>query len=434
MAKKLIDQDEAARILGVSPEEIGSLRDRKRLFPYRDGDQWKFKPEDVERLRDELAEEKAEHATAAGGGEESSASWQSSSMEDVELESNEDPDSILLSDVELGAAAKEGPSTIIGKPGEGPSSPDDDMVLADEPKVRPTLEGSGLTLTSTSGIGLASGIGSDVKLVASGSDVAEKPPGAGSSDKLFGSDALTLSDDELTLVEAHEPAGKSKPSAGSSIKVGAEDEESVLTAKPGSDVTLSPTDSGIMLVSPSDSGLSLDEPLALGSSAKQLLELTDEGMGSAAGRTGIGLGSGIKGDEEFQLSSADEPGDDSDSGSQVIALDSDDDLSSGMFAPVAAEGLVEEETVALPGSDAPVLTAVSTPQIGGVPFMAAPASLEAPFSGWNVMALAVCAIFLLLCGMMSYDLLRNMSSWNGPYTVNSSIMDSIGNSIGWFDK
>ncbi len=57
MAKKLVDQDEAARILGVSPEEIGSLRDRKKLFPYRDGADWKFKQEDVERLRDELRQE-----------------------------------------------------------------------------------------------------------------------------------------------------------------------------------------------------------------------------------------------------------------------------------------------------------------------------------------------------------------------------------------
>ena len=55
MARKLVDQDEAARILGVSVEEINSLRDRKELFPYRDGDAWKYKPEDLERARDMLA-------------------------------------------------------------------------------------------------------------------------------------------------------------------------------------------------------------------------------------------------------------------------------------------------------------------------------------------------------------------------------------------
>jgi hypothetical protein len=60
MARKLIDQDEAARILGVTPEEVGSLRDRKKLFPYRDGDQWKFKQEDLDRLKAEMDAEKEE--------------------------------------------------------------------------------------------------------------------------------------------------------------------------------------------------------------------------------------------------------------------------------------------------------------------------------------------------------------------------------------
>ena len=228
------------------------------------------------------------------------------------------------------------------------------------------MEGSGLTLTSSSGIGsgIAKGKGSDVKLVASGSDVGKKPPGAGSSDKLFGSDALTLSEDELTLVAPEEP--KAKPSGGSSVKLAggsdlkldggsaikldSDDDMSVLGDKPGgSDVTQSPNDSGIMLASPSDSGLSLEEPLALGSSAKKLLE---DNLSVAAGATGIGLmPGGSKIEDEFQLSSAAEAGvEDSDSGSQVIALDSDEDISSGMFAPVAQPGLMEEETVTIAGS------------------------------------------------------------------------------------
>jgi len=56
MAKKLIDQEEVAKMLGVSIEEINKMRDRKQLFPYRDGDAWKFKLEDIERLKEELAE------------------------------------------------------------------------------------------------------------------------------------------------------------------------------------------------------------------------------------------------------------------------------------------------------------------------------------------------------------------------------------------
>jgi len=35
---------------------------------------------------------------------------------------------------------------------------------------------------------------------------------------------------------------------------------------------------------------------------------------------------------------------------------------------------------------------------------------------------------LMLCGMMMFDLLRTMWSWNEPYSINSSLMDTI---LGW---
>ena len=59
MARKLINQEEVAKILGVTADEVSSLRDRKKLFPYRDGNDWKYKPEDIEKLRQELQDEKA---------------------------------------------------------------------------------------------------------------------------------------------------------------------------------------------------------------------------------------------------------------------------------------------------------------------------------------------------------------------------------------
>ena len=50
---------------------------------------------------------------------------------------------------------------------------------------------------------------------------------------------------------------------------------------------------------------------------------------------------------------------------------------------------------------------------------------EAPYSWWQISGLAICLVLLMLCGMMMYDLLRNMWSWGEPYAVNSSLMDSI---------
>jgi hypothetical protein len=55
---------------------------------------------------------------------------------------------------------------------------------------------------------------------------------------------------------------------------------------------------------------------------------------------------------------------------------------------------------------------------------------DAPFSGWNVGSLVLCSLLLMFCGMFLYDLMRNIWSWDGPYTVNSSMMDMI---LSWFE-
>ncbi len=449
MARKLIDQEEAARILGISIDEIGSLRDRKKLFPTRDGGQWKYKPEDVERLRDELKDDQA-----AGG-----SNWGGGDLGDIELELNDDLDSILLSEQELGS--KKGPSTIIGKPGAGGS--EGDIVLAPDksakkeptkPAAPPTnkpKEGSDIAVSGGSGLGLGlgSGIGgSDVKLVASGSDVgkaggSKTGSGSGGSDKMFGSDALSLSDDELSLVdamalgEADEPAkpkGGSSKKGGSSVKLD-DDDDSVFGGKPGSDVTLTPTDSGIQLISAHDSGLSLDQPLELGGSAAELLELGEDDVISLEEDVDLESATQLKADDDFLLTALDEPGgEDSDSGSQVIALDAEEELSSGMFAPVAHGAAMLEEEPISPLGGSPLVSAGS-PQMGASAALAvAPSTPEAPFSTWNVVSLGVCSVMLLLCGMMMYDLMKNMWSWDGAYDVNKSIMDSLGNTVGWFES
>src|SRR6185369_17028151 len=155
MARKLIDQEEAARILGVTVEEVGSLRDRKKLFPFRDGGDWKYKPEDLERLKAEMDEERAEKA--GGGGASNEEEWTGDShMSDVELELNDDLDSILLSEVELGDSTKEGMSTIIGKM-SADAGLDADLPPAGSSRVTVNPTGdSGITLGNDSGITLSS--------------------------------------------------------------------------------------------------------------------------------------------------------------------------------------------------------------------------------------------------------------------------------------
>ena len=93
MARKFVDLEEAAKMLGVSSETLNEMRERQKIYGYRDGGNWKFKPEDIEKLiaEREAAEQEGEFA-----------------------ELDEDPDSILLSEVELGQSDESTSSTIIG--------------------------------------------------------------------------------------------------------------------------------------------------------------------------------------------------------------------------------------------------------------------------------------------------------------------------------
>lgn len=57
MAGKFLSLEEAARLLGVSTDEVNRLVDRKKLFPMRDGTTVKFKADEVERLVSSLGDD-----------------------------------------------------------------------------------------------------------------------------------------------------------------------------------------------------------------------------------------------------------------------------------------------------------------------------------------------------------------------------------------
>jgi hypothetical protein len=59
---------------------------------------------------------------------------------------------------------------------------------------------------------------------------------------------------------------------------------------------------------------------------------------------------------------------------------------------------------------------------------AAPAasfSPEMPYTTWQIVGLVLCLIPLMLCGMMMYDMVRNIWSWGGAYSANSTMMEWI---------
>ena len=138
-------------------------------------------------------------------------------------------------------------------------------------------------------------------------------------------------------------AGKTSPGGldvgGSAIDLsgkGLEDDDLVLGGSDkGSDVTIG-GDSGISLVDPADSGLSLEQPLDLGGAGEESLELGEDDM-LAPGEAGGSSPAQVKTDDDFLLTPLEETSDteESESGSQVIALDTEGDEAATMLGDAA---------------------------------------------------------------------------------------------------
>jgi hypothetical protein len=245
----------------------------------------------------------------------------------------------------------------------------------------------------------------------------------GESGLALGDSDLSLGEDSLDLdVEAGDGA----------IDLDAEGDELVLGAGsgPGSDVTLGAGDSGISLANPSESGLSLeDEPLELGGSAVDSLELGEDDMVPLEEEAADpDAATQLKADDDFLLTPVEDVGgEESDSGSQVIALDTEefDESAEGLLAAdVAAEPLLEEEVALAAGAD--MMAAGGAGALAGAaPLLQPKQAVEAPYSVWNVLSLMCIILVLAITGMMMVDLLRNMWSWEENFSASSAIMDQI---------
>lgn len=400
MAQKFYNLEKAAEVLGVSPGELNRMRESNEFHAYRDGANWKFKVEDIERA----AKERQAAASAPP---------------------DEGADDVLLSEFELGESEPGTSGTVIGPAEKGPA--DSDIQLADSDI---KLGGSDLDLS-------ASDAAKDT-----GSNVA----GFEELDMTLDDD-LTLEDSQISLSDEAVAAEGSDATADSAIDLsgkgeGLDDDDLVLGGSgSGSDITIG-QDSGISLVDPRDSGLSLEDPLELVGGGEDSLELGEDDMLTFSEGADTESPTELKTDDEFLLTPLEEGGEeDSESGSQVIALDTAAEgdeaatmVGSGPGAAMAA--MLDEDTGDTLGMGGPAVVggAGQAPQgfADGAALGAATAALpEAPYTVWNILSLTLCTIFLILTGMMAYDLLRNMWSWDTPYDINSSIMDEI---LSWFEK
>ncbi len=210
-----------------------------------------------------------------------------------------------------------------------------------------------------------------------------------------------------------------------------------------SDVTLNGESSGINLYKPEgDSGISLDgDGLNNGSAALDAdslnVNLDDLVLDDNDSLSIIDDGSSMMedavtgGEGDFTLTTTpDDTEDESETGSQVIALsesssdisdplmgvgpgaiDNHDGLDMGLNDGGASGGTIYNEV--LPPGVTPELIAAAQ-EIG---------LKEKPYSIWNILSLLLCVILLVMTMIMTVDLVRNMWSWNQPYTINSNLMD-----------
>jgi hypothetical protein len=247
----------------------------------------------------------------------------------------------------------------------------------------------------------------------------------GESDKLFGSGSLRLADDEIKLTESdsdrqRKTSGSDTRKGDSSLQLAEEEDELVLESKPDSDITVGGGDSGISLVDPHDSGLSLEQPLELEGSAAESFDLGEEDIVSLD-EDMVEESAELKSDDDFLLTPIEDSVDESDSGSQVIALESEEEFSGGFGSSPA---LLEEDLSAAAPLVAPGLAPAAALAAGAT---MAPVGYvaEPPYSMANIATLAVVFLFMFMGGMFMYDLIRHMWSWDSPYALNNAMMDSL---------
>ena len=53
MPSNFVDLDQAANMLGVTPEALVEMRSQGEIFGFRDGSSWKFKTDELERVAQE---------------------------------------------------------------------------------------------------------------------------------------------------------------------------------------------------------------------------------------------------------------------------------------------------------------------------------------------------------------------------------------------
>lgn len=405
--------EDAARLLNISLDELKEMRSRGEIFGVRDGTSWKFKSEEIERVRSELAGDIldddpggssiliSERSVGSTGSKVGSTLSGGSNDSDLRLEDDDNDDSEelhLADDLELVADPSSSSGVkLVNRNVPAPADDDDEILsLADEDDASgDSLLISDLNLEGLSDHGAASTPGSGISLDESrnGNNDSNVLAGISGSASNSPSDAADLiqGDSSLELVRS-----------GDDDDIAAD-----------SDIGFSlQEESGINLNVPSESGISLEqEPLELNASGISGLDFGSNEFGgdvNAGKSAASGSLSGVNfaGGEDFQLGAGDAFEIEEDSGSQEINLEDSVEVQDGFGIDDGAAGFDDEPgVVGFGDTEQPVGTyAASIPDV--------------QFEGWQV-GLLLCSILVLaLAGIVLTDISRNMWSASEGSSLN----------------
>jgi hypothetical protein len=509
--------EEAARVLGMSAEELKTKAQSREVRAFLDGGSWRFRVVDVDELARRRglgsdAELRLSDLEVPAGKGGSSGEVQELDLSEFHLgvakpdlgaesvhlskakdsgrkKSSDDTGSdhdILVDDLALPPNPITGSSSvIIGAPSSGKHPSDSDVRLVPDtvrgasdsdvqlasPTVKPPSD-SDVTLikddSADHGI-----VGSDS---GSGDTAVRVSPVSGSSAEV----AAAASDSDFELNPSSELIDALQPDSGSDFELSALDasdefESTPLSKASDSDVTAAdPKLSGINLSRPSDSGINLQTGAGLGlgqADSIELAPLSDEEIKTAASASpvkpkpslaatpppsvkkgekdifddtdfevDVPAGDADSDDKTVQLEAAsDFDLEDSDSGSEVFAIDEeavDQNASTAMAPSAFAEDDEDEEDDGFDSAVSSEMTAGwSSSDSASSPERSAPAMVfaresETEWSGLWVGMLGATTLFLFFASFVAYDLVRNLYEFRAGGTMGSGLVSAIARMFG----
>jgi excisionase family DNA binding protein len=444
MAGKFLLLEEAARHLGVSPDQVHRLVEKKKLFPLRDGTTLKFKIDELDRLAAEVADP-----------DEPVTDTLELDLDDVPASHAGGPIELADSVAIPGNAAGPASTSQLGSQAK-PAS----VVLGGSGSLAGDLELGNLELGNLELGDLELGKPGPAETVVPGlvqeesifatdqsgqDDLARTMLGAGAA--ISGLDAMELDLDSIVGLSSPSvaaPAGNAttgKPAA----------------PKPAAPAAASPADSGTLAIDLSGIGVGSQPSNAAGSNATGSLVLGSGVLGSgvdAAGLSGslTNAGAALSGALDSGLSLED--GDAAISGIDLGALDEGQLLEDGATA-LAGDDF---ELGDLGGDDDSASVVAVEPESGDSSFFATEGGESSDFTGdiplsedggtvlgeaagmevvpdtkfsvWQISGLVCCALLLLTGGFVMFDLMRTIGSPD-DLSLSSPLLNPLSTVFGW---